>query len=439
MDRGILSPLKKYISENHSIEDRSFTNIKESFLKSSQEIIINSRYTNDHIESWKYTSLDHLLGIEFSNQLCNEDLDNPKLQKIKDEIRPDSINLFFINGHFSSCLSSNGLIESDAFFNQINKENPNQEGYGCSFGRIVSPGSSVLSSLNLYLFKSAGLLKIKKEMGNININIVSISNAKNNAIITHPRFQIILEDGAYASITERHFGISNEVYLTNPLCEILLKDKAYLDHFCIIDQDPEASHIGRAEISLSNNSVYNSFFMCLGGRLTRLENYLHIKGNGARANISGLYCLSRDQHVDISSEVVHDTDSSFSNQNIRGLAKDNSRGIFQGKIKVNKHAINTIASQFHKAILLSGTPEINCKPELEIYTDNVQCSHGATTGEIDEDQLFYLVSRGINPIEAKFMLINGFFEDLILMIKNDIIQDNLRSILGSWIERNILN
>ena len=179
--------------------------------------------------------------------------------------------------------------------------------------------------------------------------------------------------------------------------------------------------------------------MCLGGRLTRLENYLHIKGNGARANISGLYCLNRDQHVDISSEVVHDTDSSFSNQNIRGLAKDNSRGIFQGKIKVNKHAINTIASQFHKAILLSGTPEINCKPELEIYTDNVQCSHGATTGKIDEDQLFYLVSRGINPIEAKFMLINGFFEDLILMIKNDIIQDNLRSILVSWIERNILN
>lgn len=439
MDRGILSPLKNYISENHSIEDRSFTNIKESFLKSSQEIIINSKYTNDHIESWKYTSLDHLAGIEFSNQLGNEDLDKSKLKKIKDEITPDSINLFFINGYYSYFLSSHRLVESGTFFNQINKDNPNHDGYGCSFSRIVSPGSSVLSSLNLYLFKSAGVLKIIKEMGNININIVSISNAKDDSIITHPRFQIILEDGAHASITERHYGISDKAYLTNPLSEILVKDKAYLDHFCIIDQDPEASHVGRTEISLSDNSVYNSFFMCLGGRLTRLENYLHIKGNGARANISGLYCLNKDQHVDISSEVVHDTDSSFSNQNIRGLAKDNSRGIFQGKIKVNKHAINTKASQFHKAILLSGTPEINCKPELEIYTDNVQCSHGATTGEIDEDQLFYLVSRGIDPIEAKFMLINGFFEDLILMIKNDTIQDNLRSILESWIERNIVN
>ena len=440
MNYRILSPLKKYVSKNLPLSERSFWNIEELLLKKSKEIILDSEYSHDHIESWKYTSLDHLIDIEFNNYSVNKDLNKNKLEKkIKDEIQSESINLFFINGYFSQSLSSKILIERDSFFFTVNQNNSGDTDSGYGISPIVAPYSSVLSSLNLCLFRSASVLKIKEDMGDMNINIVSISNSDNDITMTHPRLQIILECGANASITERHYGTSSNTYVTNPLCEIFVMDNACLDHFHIIDHESDGSHIGRSEISLNNNSLYNSFFMCLGGKVTRLENYMHIRGRGAKANISGLYCLNRDQQVDISSEVIHDNDSSFSNQNIRGIAKDKSRGIFQGKIKVNKYAIDTVANQFHKAILLSGTPEINCKPELEIYTDNVQCSHGATTGDIDEDQLFYLISRGIDPSETKLLLINGFFEDLIITIKNDSIQHRLRSILGSWVERNILN
>ena len=346
--------------------------------------------------------------------------------------------MFFVNGYFSESLSSK---EVNNFFSSLDvfmRAKSNHKFISDNFGQIVGSKPSITSCLNKSFFNSGGVFKINKDLGKVQINIISITTSEDKSVITHPRYHIILEKGAEATLAEKHYGLCKNTYLTNPLSEIIISNGALLNHLYVVDQNPVGFHVGRTEVSLDNESTYNGLVMCLGGMLTRYEVYLLINGQRSKATLNGLYCLSNNQHADITSEIIHKNRNSYSNQNIKGIVKNSSKGVFQGKIHVGRDGNGTEANQMHKALLLEGNPEIDCKPELEIFAENVKCSHGATTGELDKDQLFYLTSRGISPEDARLLLIQGFFDDIFVDTNNTSLLRGMKSDLSEWIEDNIL-
>ena len=437
---AILSPIEKYVSKQESVLDNVDFGYLENIRNDSKNILLNSEYNALHNESWKYTSLKSLKNINLVNQRFNDsDLkDILDLKNIKKNLENDSLNLFFVNGYFSETLSSK---EVNKFFSSLDvfmSSKSNHQFTSDNFAQTIGSKPSLTSCLNRSFFNTGGVFKITKDLGRLQLNIISITTSEDQSVINHPRYYIILEEGAEATVAEKHYGFCKNTYLTNPLSEVIISSGALLNHLYIVDQNSVGFHVGRTEISLDNESTYNGLVMCLGGMLTRYEVYLLINGQRSKATVNGLYCLSNNQHVDITSEIIHKNEHSYSNQYIKGIVKDKSKGVFQGKIHVGKDGNGTEANQMHKALLLEGNPEIDCKPELEIFAENVKCSHGATTGELDKDQLFYLTSRGISPENARLLLIKGFFDDIFMGTDNTSLLRSLKSNLSEWIEDNIL-
>ena len=174
-----------------------------------------------------------------------------------------------------------------------------------------------------------------------------------------------------------------------------------------------------------NYSVYDNFILSVGGSMSRIEVISSINSSNINFNVKGLYLAKTNQHHDITTLMQHKHPESKSNQHIKGILQKKSSGVFQGKVIVSKDAQKTDAFQFNQNLLLSETAEVNAKPELEIYADDVKCSHGATTGELDEQMLFYLRSRGLNKEDAKKLLIEGFINELFDDIGNKDLKEKL--------------
>ena len=197
-----------------------------------------------------------------------------------------------------------------------------------------------------------------------------------------------------------------------------LKKNSKLDHYKIQLESNNALHSSSTNIDCDNSSIYNSFIFSVGSAMSRIEVTSSINSTDINLNVKGIYLAKDNQHQDITTLMQHRYPGSKSNQHIKGILKNESSGVFQGKVIVSQDAQKTDAFQFNQNLLLSKNTKVNAKPELEIYADDVKCSHGATTGELDEEKLFYLRTRGLNKEEATKILIEGFINELFEDIKN---------------------
>lgn len=222
---------------------------------------------------------------------------------------------------------------------------------------------------------------------------------------------IVLENGAQATIIEDYSGEND--YLVNIVNEIFIGGEAELHHIAQTDEAQEAKHIALNSVSVRNGGVYKSFIHHGEARLCRTESFVRLLGEGASAQIDGMYRLAKTGISDITTNIRHLAPHTFSNQLVKGVADGRSKGVFQGQIHIAPHAVQTEGYQLHKALLLSNTAEIDCKPELEIFADDVKCSHGAVCGDLDKEQLFYMQSRGIPSDTARQILINAYFNEVL--------------------------
>ena len=245
--------------------------------------------------------------------------------------------------------------------------------------------------------------KIKKP-----IQIVQSGGKQKDSI--HPLIFFEIEEQASVSILEVFNSNSG---LITPLELFRIKKNAKLDFVKIFEDKPETHNLSLSIKILEEEASCNCFSLIKGGNFTRFETHAFLRGQKCKFDFNGIYLTSKNNHHDFTSVIYHEVPNCESSQKVRGVLADRSTGVFQGKVVVEKNAQKTSAQQMSKAVLLSDHANSNSKPELEIYADDVVCSHGATVGELDEDQIFYLVSRGISKDKARSILTEAFLSEII--------------------------
>ncbi len=252
-----------------------------------------------------------------------------------------------------------------------------------------------------------------------------------DGVLHNPQLKVVLEDEAELTIIERHCG--QGAYWKNMSSEITLGQGATLNHIRIQEDSDQATLTNMAQVSLGRDATYNSFTLTTGGNMSRYDVCAMLNGSGGACNINVVHLLSGKQHADTTLVVDHKAPHCTSHQFIRSVLEGRARSVFQGKVRVDKIAQKTDAYQLSNALLLSDGCTMDTKPELEIYADDVKCSHGATCGQLDENALFYMRSRGIAMEAAKKLLIEAFVDEVVDKVGNDSLAEQIKEKTHTWL------
>ena len=240
---------------------------------------------------------------------------------------------------------------------------------------------------------------------------------------TFPHLLVIAERGCKATIVETYASEARS--FSNAAIQVIVEDDAAVTHYRVQKDSPEAFNYGVTEVSLGRGSSYNSTNINLGGALSRHDIEVKFTAEGGEAWVDGLYMIGGSQHHDTHSIIDHTVPNCLSHQNYRGVLNDRSRAVFNGKVFVRENASGTDAQQQNKNLLLSNDARVDTKPQLEIFNDDVKCSHGATVGQLEEEELFYLLTRGLPETLARNLLTYGFAEEIINKIEIESIKGYL--------------
>ncbi|RUA13023.1 MAG: Fe-S cluster assembly protein SufD [Flavobacteriia bacterium] len=383
-------------------------------------------------EAWKYTSLNSLQKVDFSifpkeeTTLEYKDVKKYFLHEI------DTYKIVFVDGVYSSYLSEtthDGVdvcLMSSAFskpmFRQV------IEVY---FNKAASKDES-LTTLNTAFSKEGAYIYIpKNKMPKKPIQILHLATGNEAALMLQPRNLIVAEDNAEVQIIERHQSLTENEVFTNSVTEIFAGKDAIVDYYKVQNDAPTASLVDNTYISQKDNSVVRVHTFSFGGKLIR--NNLNFYQNGERidSTLKGVTILGEKQHVDHHTLVHHRQPNCESHQDYKGIFGDSSTGVFNGKIIVDKIAQKTDAFQQNNNILLSDRATINSKPQLEIFADDVKCSHGCTIGQLDEEALFYLRSRGIPKKEATALLMYAFANNVLASVRIPELKARINKIIAN--------
>jgi Fe-S cluster assembly protein SufD len=247
------------------------------------------------------------------------------------------------------------------------------------------------------------------------------------------RSLIVVEQGARAMVIETHEAAGASDYQVNAALELVVAEGAHVDHVKVIGEEAHALHVSTLMAKVGAHARYNDFSFIVGGGVVRNQLYLHFHGNETVAGIRGVNLLRGKQHADTTMVVDHNSVGCQSRELFKSVLDGESRGVFQGKIIVRPHAQQTDAKMATHALLLSEQAEADAKPELEIFADDVQCGHGATAGDLDEDLLFYLRSRGIPEKDAEALLVQAFIGEAVEGIEHARLRDVLMEVAVKWL------
>jgi Fe-S cluster assembly protein SufD len=260
------------------------------------------------------------------------------------------------------------------------------------------------------------------------IHVLYLSTAE-GSISSHPRTLIVGGADSFATVVESYASLGTDPHFTNAVTEVALAEDAGLDHYRLQEENLDAFHIGTSQVGQARGSRYTSIAVSLGAALSRHNLNVAVGSEHIETTIDGLYVVTGNQHHDSHTVLDHQKPNSASHQLYKGILNDRSRAVFNGKVIVREGALLTDARQLNRNLLLSSDAHIDTKPELEIFADDVKCSHGATVGQLEDEELFYLASRGIRPERARALLTYGFAEDIISKIKLKSVRDALDRIV----------
>ena len=355
-------------------------------------------------EAWKYTTLQPLGGMSFGSSSVAPSIDIPEA----------AARLVFSGGAFRADLST--PVPGFARF----ADQPD-------FGTLTWPDREPMVALNTMLAEDGAELAVPEGH---DAGIVFLVHLGIEGTSAHPRHMVRLERGARLTLMEISNGTGS--YMHNPVFEIHVADGAALTHVRIQTEDITAFHLATIYAAVASGGTYDSFTLNVGARITRTEIHASLDGPGAIAHLNGAQLLTGSQHGDFTSVVRHTAPKGTSRQTVKNVLAGRSRGVFQGRIEVARGAQGTDGYQMNRALLLSPDAEIDTKPELEIFADDVKCSHGATVGELDAEQLFYLRSRGIPDQEARSILVRAFLAEALDPVTNETARDLLEASVARW-------
>jgi Fe-S cluster assembly protein SufD len=407
--------------------------IRTKALKEFEEL----GFPTKKLEAWKYTSLNSILKEDYSIFPNKEQVIKfPEVEKyfINDI---DSYKLVFIDGKYSSflsetthdlidvCMLSSALVKSkykaviENYFNKVAKQD-NMTALNTAFS---NEGAYIYIPKNVEVDKP--------------IQIVNFATGTESATLLQPRNLVVVGENSHVQIIERHQSLSGESVLSNSVTEIFAEKRANVDYYKIQNDNSEASIVDNTFVAQERDTICSVHTFSFGGKIVR--NNLNFFQNGEHVDsiLKGITILENKQHVDHHTLVHHIAPNCESHQDYKGIYDDRSTGVFNGKVIVEKEAQKTNAYQQNNNVLVSDKVTVNAKPQLEIFADDVRCSHGCTIGQLDEQALFYMQQRGIPKKEAKALLMYAFSNTVLESVRIPEVKNRINKLIAQKLNVNL--
>ena len=373
-------------------------------------------------EAWKYTPL---LPLQYDNPSRWATVDNCAWQEAIDPIAVDATRLVFINGHFRPEHSSE-LPAGVVRFNDASAAQ--QQLISSHLGAVMDDAVHLFGALSNATAADGVLVHVPRgQKLDKPVYILNVSTPDPQPAMSSQRVLVILEDNAEAELIEHYVSGSEQQNLfVNSHTEVVVGNNAQIQHYRINLEQEHMLHIGGVHVDLHRDARFLGFTLAQGSRLKRIDYHVNHRGEGAHLGLNGVYLPRNKQLIDYHTNVEHRVPHCTTDEVFRGIIGDSAKAVFNGRIHIHQDAQKTLAEMSNRNLLTSPNAEINSKPELEIYADDVRCGHGATIAQLDESSVFYLQSRGVTRADAVRMLSFGFINELLNEVPEQAIQDYLR-------------
>ncbi|WP_026776243.1 Fe-S cluster assembly protein SufD [Polaribacter sp. Hel_I_88] len=422
----------KIVTSYVAFEDKVDTNsaihdIRTEALENFEKV----GFPTKKLEAWKYTSLNSVLKNDFSifpNKEVTVELADVKKYFIHDI---DTYKIVFIDGKYSSFLSETTHDTIDVCLMSSALSNPKYKTVIDTYFNKVAKQDNLTSLNTAFAIEGAYIhipknIEVKKP-----IQIINFTTGSEDAIMTQPRNLIIVEENAHVQIIERHQSLTSNAVLSNVVTEIFSEKSSTVDVYKIQNDDLNASIVDNTYVDQKSNSVVSVHTFSFGGNITRNNLNFYQNGEHIDSILKGITIIEGKQHVDHHTLVHHIEPNCESHQDYKGIFDERSTGVFNGKVIVNKEAQKTNAYQQNNNVLVSDKATINAKPQLEIFADDVKCSHGCTIGQLDDDALFYMQQRGIPQKEGKALLMFAFANTVLESVKIPEVKSRITKLIAN--------
>jgi Fe-S cluster assembly protein SufD len=387
-------------------------------------------------EEWKYTNLQPLARTAFACAAGRPEISRDRLAQLRFSDLA-SHRLVFVNGRYAPELSDPGSLPEGVqarSLGEVLREAPEQVEQ--HLARYASYEDHAFTALNTAFLRDGAYLFVPAQVVvEQPIQLLFLSTSPEVPLVSHPRVLVHAGMNSQATVIETYLGLDSEAHFTNPVTELVLEEGAVVDHYRVQNESRKAFHIGGLQSYQGRSSSLTTHSISLGGLLSRNNLTAVLDGQGANCTLNGLYVLNGDQHVDNHTRLEHAQPHCSSREVYKGILDESSRGVFHGRILVRRAAQKTDSKQTNNNLLLSDHALVNTQPQLEIYADDVKCTHGATIGQLNSDALFYLRSRGIGPSAARSLLIYAFASEMIGRVKVDSLREKLDDFLFERLPR----
>jgi len=380
-------------------------------------------------EEWKYTQLSALAETPFEVAGPNGVSAQTVAQVCAGFV---GIRLVFLNGQFDKHLSSVGGLPHGTMVCSLKSGLQDAASLVESHLGRHPPAASAFTALNSAFIEDGALVYLPR--GTIlrtPVYLVFVSSAPGKPTMSHPRNLIVAGAGCEGTVVEAYLSSGEDVYLTNAVSEVVLEEGAHLEHYTLQNQSERAFHVGQLQVSQGRESRFSSHLIALGAALARSEVRTVLAEPGSACTLNGLYMAERRQHLDQFTSIDHANAHCTSRELYKGVLDGKATGVFSGRIRVHPDAQKTDASQTNKNLLLSDDAVVDTKPQLEIFADDVKCTHGAAVGQLDEAAVFYLRSRGISREDARSLLTYAFASEMVRLIRLQDLKARVQQLVAS--------
>jgi Fe-S cluster assembly protein SufD len=365
-------------------------------------------------EEWRFTSVapivegNFVAAVDGKASLSAADLAAHRLSDLT------SAELVFVNGRYAPELSRFGALSRGLRVENLASEVTTDAGIEATLTRVAPFEHQAFTALNTALFADGAFIYVPPgDVIDAPIHVLFVSSDEGRPTMTHPRVLVIVGENAQASIIESYVGPDGARYFTNAVTEIVVGENASLDHYKIQRESLSAYHVSTMQVLHKRNARFQSHSVSFGGSIVRNDIVSVLDGEGVECTLNGLYLGDGRRLVDNHTTIDHARPHCGSREIYKGILADHARAVFNGKIIVRPDAQKTDAKQTNKALLLSEDATINTKPQLEIFANDVKCTHGAAVGQMDDEAIFYLRARGLGLDEARNLLVHAFAGDVL--------------------------
>lgn len=379
-------------------------------------------------EEWRWTNVKPIAQGEYEPA--------PKTEISEDDLAPylvegaDEIRLVFVNGHFDEKLSKTPRIPEGLVIQPIMRVEGSDEGIELKLARFADHQAQAFTALNTATFRDGAYIRASRGLTvETPIHVLYVSTDSDKPTMSAPRTLILAGETAELMVIESYVGLGEAPRFVNSVTEVVAKQSAQVKHVKLLHETDATNHVGWNEFRVDRDANVSAHCINLGAGLARNDIHASLIEEGAHITLNGLVLGHGKQHFDNHLEIDHIRPHCTSNQLYRSVVDDKSRSVFSGKVIVRQGADGTVAEQQNNNLLLSDTAKVDTKPQLEIYADDVKCAHGATSGQLDPEAVFFLRTRGLNEKAARNILTYAFANDIIEHISIDPVRLKLEDIM----------